>query len=152
MNALEIRNALKEIAASIGPKAEVHISIDHGYRYTGGNFIDAVCYPNGLLGSHRIDRQGTDFADAINKLRSAVADEITKIRANRTREMAIKIISTTFDIGSCSDAALRGHGFSQSEIDTLGEAATEQANGMADSGPFSIIRRASNRPELVAAE
>jgi hypothetical protein len=60
--------------------------------------------------------------------------------------MALRIITITADQGACTDSALRMTGdFTDAEIAAYGAAACEEANRMADAGPFSITTTPSNQ-------
>lgn len=153
MNAHELFIETREIAKAFGPNAYVSLSVSN--QEIADQCVYAVFYPEGVCGGHQIYMRAGTFEDALTALREKIATESSLIRANRTREMALKIITTTFETGSCSDAALRGHGFSQSEIDMLGEDATAQANDMSDRRPFAIKRlqfAGNGAPAMQAAE
>ena len=142
MTCSEIFDELKSIASKTGPKGEAYISMStREQQYQ----VSASCYPEGITGGkHAIYGYGCDFETALAELREKVAGQLALIHANRIREMALAIMETAFDTGECSDAALRGQGFSQNEIDTLGENALERANAIADGGPYEIVKAASN--------
>lgn len=144
MTPQEIHTELKNIIVCLGPKAEVYLSIDASSPRDC--LVRVSCYPNGITGRHCVAANAETFGQAIDRLRNAVAGEIAQIHENRIREMSLAIMEITFDVGSCSDAALRGKGFAQSEIDTLGEMSITRANSIAGRGPFSITKASTNLP------
>lgn len=153
MTEIEIRDALREIAEDAGPKAWVDACINPAYA--GNGFVHATLYPNGISGAgdHRISVDAATFAEAVDKLGRAW--EARKMLADKQtiRKMALTIIEISTDQGRCSDAALRGAGFSQHQVNAMGALACEEATRLAAGGPFSIVRTVGgNAPhELVAA-
>lgn len=153
MNEIEIRDALAGFAADAGPKAWVDACINP--NRSGNGFVHATLYPNGLTGSGsdaRISVEAATFAEAVDKLgcaweaRRSLADKAT------IRKMALAIIEITTDQGECSDAALRGAGFSQHQVAAMGALACSEATRLAAGGPFSIVKTAGrNAPSDLEA-
>lgn len=147
MTPVEIKNALAEIRAEGSKNAYVSISIAvSGTR--DGNTVIASFYPEDLTGRHHVDGRGEGFAEAIEDLRrnwdaaKALADK------NTIRKMALAIIEITGDQGECSDAALRGAGFYQPQIDRIGFLACAEATRLAAGGPFSIVSTVGANAEV----
>lgn len=138
----EIRAELIRIQARVKAGAYVGVSSTVGaYRRAA---VAASCYPNGIGQSESFRVEGENFRDALKKLEAAWEERQDTYTAETIRKMALAIISTTLDLGSCSDAALRGQGFSQGDIDRLGGRACDVANEMAGKGPFEIVQHATN--------
>lgn len=109
----------------------------------GGSKTPAlVCvYPHGLT----VDRARFEVsADRWDRAFALAFDKWDEMRGEfmerRTTEMAVEIIKATHLQGACSDAALRAAGFTQAEIDEMGNVACVEANKMGESGPFTIKR------------
>ena len=139
MTPAEIRQACIDLAAKVGPKADVRVDIRKPYRFAPSKeLISGWLYPNGIGDGGSISVQADDWFEVFNLL-SAKWDEVSADHARATiREIALKIIAITADTGACTDAELRQH-FAAEDIERFGDRAVEQANEMADKGPFSII-------------
>jgi hypothetical protein len=149
MTPSEIQAVLAEIAAEAGPKA--HASIDVAVSDIRTHLVTACFWPEGVTGrGHSIHTGGSTFAEALKKLREewdaakALADN------NTLRKMALAVIEISTDIGACTDASLRGRGFSQQQVTRLGKSACEEATRLAAGGPFSIL--ATTGTNAIAAE
>lgn len=129
---LQIKAGLDALAAEIGEKAYVSISLN-----AGQNTVRGVIYPQGTLDKVHLYAEAATFGEIVSALRLVWADHSTLHGENITREIALAIIRITFDRGECTDAALRVEFGSDAE--TFGARALEKANAMADSGPFTII-------------
>lgn len=138
MTPVEIRDALVEIATECGPKGYASVSISVS-PYRGDPEVSATLYPEDIVGRHCISVKGETFSEAIANLRSAWDDKRNLADKNTIRKMALAIIEITGDQGECSDAALRGAGFYQPQIDRMGAMACEEATRLAAGGPFQII-------------
>jgi len=132
MTAREAARALRALREEIGPKADANLGIS--------DRIFASLYPNGLCERPRL------FFPNARTLRGAVAGlkaqwaEHQALHADNTiKAMALAIIRLTFEVGECTDAALRCE-FSQTDIDRHGEAATARASEMGGNSPFKIVR------------
>lgn len=138
MTPIEIRNALDALAAEIGPKAYISLDIKCGSSYPEP--ISGWLYPDGITGNGISIRVGAyDYAEALRKLEAAWVEKRALRDKGTVRKMALAIIEISTDQGECSDAALRGAGFSQREIDAMGALACAEATRLAAGGPFSII-------------
>jgi hypothetical protein len=144
MTPIEIKAAVDEIAAEFGRDAWVDVDIRNGRRYlVEDGIVAASCYPHGVGRDHCIRATSDTFEGVFAALREKIAEDRLKIHAAIIRKMALAIITITADIGECSDAALRGNGFPQSEIDKHGESACAEATRLAAGGPFEIVRLAA---------
>lgn len=135
MTPVEAQRALAEIAAEAGPKsyASIVMSSDRGKA------IYITLAIGGLLEKHRISAQADTFEEAIDLLRKGWDDAKHLADKNTIRKMALAIIEITSDQGECSDAALRGAGFHQPQIDRIGSLSCAEATRLAAGGPFSIV-------------
>jgi hypothetical protein len=134
----EIRAELGRLRDRVGAKAYVDVTVSVG-SFQRANVV-AVIYPTGVgTGGGRLHSDGRDFREALTKLEAVWDEHQNTYTTDAIRRMALAIISTTMDLGSCSDAALRGQDFSQDEIDRLGARACDVANEMAGKGPFEIV-------------
>lgn len=138
MTPVEIRDALAAIAAECGPKGYASVSITVS-PYRKGSTVTATLYPEDVVGRHHVNAEGQTFAEAIANLRAAWEAARNLADKNTIRKMALAIIEITGDQGACSDAALRGAGFYQPQIDRMGAMACEEATRLAAGGPFQII-------------
>lgn len=137
MTPTEIQKRLSKLAADIGNKARVSLSVTHSNRHP----VSAVLYtdfPNDPI----IRVTSDEWADAVEKLERGWAEFQARHDHEMTQRMAVAIIRETDEIGECTDAALRCGQFSASDISKYGEAACQKANEMAGKGPFSIVRAA----------
>jgi hypothetical protein len=135
MSPAEIKAALKALAADAGPKA--YASVDISAETVA--VVSACLYPNGITNSSAVRVEATGFAEAVEKLTRAWEARRDLNDKHTIRKMALSIIEVTTDQGECSDAALRGCGFSQRQIDAMGDAACSEATRLATGGPFSIV-------------
>jgi len=136
MTPTEIKAALKAIAVDAGPKAYASIDISADSRAT----ISAGLYPEGITGHSMCIRvEADDFSEVIDKLNRAWEARRDLQDKQTIRKMALSVIEISTDHGECSDAALRGAGFSQRQIDAMGATACSEATRLAAGGPFSIV-------------
>lgn len=137
MTPAEIHAALEEIVAPFGPNAHASASITPS-RWGGKPYADFVLYPTGVTAtSRRIAVQAEDFAEGLDKLRAAIAEEMASLEAETVHRMAMAILENADDDGRVSEAALRMVA-SPAEIARLGTRAVERANTIARRGPFFI--------------
>lgn len=137
MTPAQIHAALKEIAAPFGPKADASAVVRIS-RW--GEYASAECalWPDGIGGSsRRIAVEAPSFAEGLDKLRAAIAEEMASLEAAAVHKMAMCILESADDHGRVSEAALRMVA-SPAEIARLGTRAVERANTLAGRGPFSI--------------
>ena len=144
MTPIEIRDALREIESVTDTRAYAGVAINGGIG-DQSDIVTAFCYPKGVGDKHCIRAVGDDFRQALDRLRMNVTEALNELTIARIREMAQQIIATTYDSGACTEAALRGHGFAQSEIDKFGARAVEEADDMAKGGPFQIKKVKGNK-------
>lgn len=137
MTPLAIREALRVITGEAGPAAWADLSISTEHPDEGA--VRGVLYPNGIAAGHCIHGRGPGFAEALDDLRRNWAQARALSDRNSIRRMALAIIEITGDQGECPDAALRGAGFDQGQIERLGALACSEATRLAAGGPFRII-------------
>lgn len=137
MTPIAIREALRSIAGEAGPAAWADLSVST--EHPDESAVRGVLYPQGIAAGHCIHGRGPSFAEALDDLRSNWAQARSLADKNCIRRMALAIIEITGDQGECADAALRGAGFDQQQIDRLGALACAEATRLAAGGPFRII-------------
>lgn len=147
----QIRAEMVRLQRLVGPKAYVSLSLDA--EVGRPDVVRTSCYPHGVGVSMAayFGADGRSFREAIAKLEAKWNEKRDTYTAETIRKMALAIISTMLDLGSCSDAALRGQGFSQDDIDRLGARACEVANEMAGKGPFEIVHHGASANEPAEA-
>jgi hypothetical protein len=135
----EARAAFRELAKAIGPKCNIYPTLNL-YDERGCD-INTSVYPNGLTGREReqFSVKANTYREALAKIEEAWAERSDTYAAKTIREMALAIISITADQGECSDAALRAQ-FDAADVIRFGERAVAQANEIASTGPFTIVR------------
>jgi hypothetical protein len=138
MNPSEIRDALAEIRAEGSADAYISLSISIS-GHSSGHEISASFYPDDIIGKHKVHAKGESFEAAIKNLREKWDEAKGLADRNVVRKMALAIIEITTDHGECSDAALRGAGFYQGQVDRMGTLACEEATRLAAGGPFAIV-------------
>jgi len=138
MTPTEIAIALAAIRAEGSKNAYVSVGISVSANRSRP-VVMASFYPDDIIGRHHVDAEGDSFEEAIAGLRKAWDDAKHLADKNTIRKMALAIIEITGDQGACSDAALRGRGFYQPQIDRCGPLACEEATRLAAGGPFSIV-------------
>jgi len=138
----EIRAGLLALRARVGEAADISIGLSAG-RYSDSKAC-GYCSPKGVTRGDSFHVDGSTWREVIEKMNARWDEQQDTYTAETIRRMALEIISTTLDLGECSDAALRGRGFNQAEIDRLGACACEVANEMAGKGPFEIVAHAAN--------
>jgi len=129
---LKIKADLDALAAEIGEKAYLSISLN-----AGQNTVRGAIYPQGVLDRVHLYSEAATFGEIVAAMRDVWADHSTLHGENITREIALAIIRISFEKGECTDAALRCEFGSDAE--TFGARALEKANEMAANGPFTII-------------
>lgn len=137
MTLAEVRAALDELCASIGPDARASVSIN-----AGGSTevcVRAHLYPRGHADRLSISAKGDDLGEAVAMLRAAWGDYERDSSEATIRDMALEIIRITHEHGWCSEAALRGGRFSPNEVAKFGAWACELADKMAAGAPFEIV-------------
>ena len=147
MEPQEIRAELIALAAEIGPKAYLSVSVSVG-EYCGPTVTGAV-YPNGMgVGTVSLHTHKSEsWADAVAEMRAAWEAHRDLHASNTTKGMALAIIRLTAENGECTDGALRCE-FNQQDIDRYGDAAATLATEMGGNGPFEIVRLGvGNMPE-----
>jgi hypothetical protein len=151
MSPAEIQTALRGIHAEGSKNAYISVSIALT-SYRDGSEVSASFYPDDICGGHHISAKGESFEEAIKALRAAWDEAKVLADKNTIRQMALAIIEISTDQGECSDAALRGAGFLQAQVDRIGSAACEEATRLAAGGPFSIVpSKGANAPHEMEA-
>lgn len=146
MTPQEIRAELTALAAEIGPKARLSVSVtvsDYSNKLTGS------IYPVGITGSSVcLHVQGVEtWPEVVSAMRLRWEEHRDLHASNATKGMALAIIRLTAENGECTDSALRCE-FVQQEIDLYGDAAAALATEMGGNGPFEIVRLGvGNMPE-----
>ncbi len=135
MNILEYQTEIAAFRKEIGGEATVYTSIA---SFEKG--ASASLYPRGVSYDPAVRAVATTFDELIINLRSEWAKFSDEFDRKQTRLLAIAIIELTADQGECAEPALRGRGFSQADIDRLGEKAAEEATRLSTLGPFAIVK------------
>lgn len=78
------------------------------------------------------------WESALAEVREAWGAKRADFEIAIVRNIALAIIRITFDMGECTEQALRVE-FSAADIERFGSAAIERANTMAEGAPFSIV-------------
>ncbi len=139
--AKELKIALKDLCAGIGPKATATVLVDNDTATTAALLVYA-------MGGHDNSEHfsGATFEEAIEAGRLHFIASAGARRGATIRKMALLIITTTADKGLCEDRDLRCE-FDASEVEALGTEAVAQANQMAERGPFSIVTTGTGNHE-----
>lgn len=154
----EVHAALKELCASIGTRAEMHLGIYTNSLSKDEKPVWGVLQPSGYQPAGQewdIRVEAETFGEAILTARAKYEEQRDARDKDIVHNMALAIISITIERDECTDAALRaakGYNFDQVLIDRLGERACALANDMAGKGPFTIVSlgvRANGAPALV---
>jgi hypothetical protein len=139
MTPIEAKAAVSAFRTSVGPKADVSVSVNDRYEKFA---LSGSLWPFGIgKGSGYLRVEGDSFEEVIDLLTAKWSEHAAEHRTQAIKKMALKIISLTADFGQCSDAALREE-FDAGQIASLGEEACALANSMAGKGPFAILRLA----------
>ncbi len=133
----EARAAFRELAERIGPRANVHPSLNSFER--SGSDLTALVYPEGVLGKGQFSVKADSYREMLERIEAEWEVRGSAYVAKTVRDMALAIISITADQGECTDAALRAT-FDAVDVARYGERACEQATEMASNGPFSIVK------------
>jgi hypothetical protein len=135
MTGHEYRAAIKALAASIGPKADIWMAMNDD-----GKLFRSSVYSRGMMGNMDFQVYGDTFAELYAALTTKWAEYEAQHRAGTIRKMALAIIRITAELGHCTDAALRNCGeFDPGQVKAHGEQACTDANEIAGKGPFSIV-------------
>jgi hypothetical protein len=134
MTPLEIKTELRAFQAEVGPKAEVFANIEIRYSHV----ISVSVYPEGICKGSSCRVEGDDWREAIDKIKVAWAESAERFHRRMVSELALEIIRITSELGTCTDASLRGDKWSRADVERYGAEACVKANEMASNGPFSI--------------
>lgn len=139
MKLRQIQEAICELKNEIGPACYISISMDPtGF---GGKFLHAALWPFGICIDEGYLFFGADsFEGALSQLREGWNEYRQQHHQQLLCKMATAIIRLTYELGECTDAALRLE-FDNAQIASIGEEACELANTMGAKGPFSIRRQ-----------
>lgn len=129
----EIQTEAVRLKAKAGRKSDITIYINSGSVYV-------TVYPHGIAGSGTQASAIAETArEAISKAEAIYDAMASRLEAETIKKMALFIVRQTFEMGECTDAAIRSE-FSAEELERHGEEATATADKMAEGGPFSIIK------------
>jgi hypothetical protein len=139
MTPKEANLAFWTLAKEIGPDAEIYVSLSGGARELA---LSASVYPSGLTKNSDFNFriEAAEFEPLLDATRAKWAEHKDLHRKQVIKKIALTIISITRDFGACTEAALRGSGFTARDIAAYGADAVTEANAMADAGPFSIAK------------
>lgn len=147
----QFRTDVKNFQSSIGPRAEVFVSVS---LRPDTQLYNASLYSRGITSRSEMDfRVDADsLTDLLEGLKSKWTEMAERHRAAITRKMALAIIRITAELGECTDAALRNCGeFDPAQIKMYGEQACADANDIAGRGPFAIVTMGGANAETEAA-
>lgn len=133
MSPRDIQAAVQALKAEIGPKADIYPSI-----HIGAHPIYMSVYANGIAGNLTFSVDADEWPEAFALARERWAEVRDRHEITIIERMALEIIRVTHRKGECSDADIRDAKFSNEEVAHYGASAIEQANAMAEGGPFSI--------------
>jgi hypothetical protein len=143
MTPVEAATAYREFLKSVGPDANIYVSLNVGIFEARKGTLHAMLYPAGIChSSGYVSADADTFEDLLAAIGSVWAESADRNRAERVRKMALEIIRITAEQGACTDAALRADEFTADEVSRYSEAAIADANEIASNGPFSIVRLA----------
>lgn len=139
MTALEIRERVRAIAATLGPKA--HVSADvTASRHGWSEAVTVAAYPDDIGASSTAKHFNADTFEAALAAAEAWAATYAPIRREAAiRKLALDLIDLTDQHGNCTVAMLRGRGHGQDDIDTYRDAACARAGEMSGNAPFAIM-------------
>ena len=136
----EIRATLDNLETQCGPDAETHTAISFYDDPDGEAMARILLWPRGVGKCDHISGIGKTFADAADDCTAQWETVRVPWDTGRIEEMALKIIEATYrGSGACFADGLIFNGFSQEEIDRLGDAAVALATEMAGGAPFCIL-------------
>lgn len=138
MTPKEIQAEMLRVMKEVGPRARLFISI-HEWGNDGSIYVGL--YPDGMSRNIAFHFHCNDWSEVFAETRRQWAAQSAAHRKKTIRKIALEIIRRTADEGVCTDAALRGE-FTDSEVETFGAEAVEDANQIASNGPFSITKLA----------
>ncbi|MDO9416993.1 hypothetical protein [Pararhizobium sp.] len=133
----EIREACSALAAKVGAKAYVSLSVSNQYEVFASLYTKGITQNMGDASAFSLTANGSDDPfELLEKLEHLWVAESDKRGVRLIEEMALEIIRLTAEFGSCTDAALRAkYG---ENVAKHSSAAIAKANEMASNGPFSI--------------
>lgn len=146
MSPAEGRVAFEAFAAEIGSRADTFVSLS---RSAAGPALGCSLYPHGIGDKWIIRAEANDFAELLEAIREAWANNSEAHALKIVREMALAIIDLTDQIGECTDASLRAR-FDAADVTRYAAHAVAAANEMAGNGPFSIVALAGANDAVAA--
>lgn len=147
----EVYDAFAELRRQMGARAYVSAGLDLGRCQRDKVTFSAHLWPKDLTGSGpQLSASGSSWRELVENARAAWEAHTGLHAANTIREMALKIIAITADLGECTDSALRAE-FDAADVARFGDQACEAATAMASNGPFSIVRLSSANDHAEAA-
>lgn len=138
MTPKEIQAEIIQVMKDVGPRSRLFVSIN---EYSSEGSIYAALYPDGMTRDSAFSIYADEWAEMFVAVRARWAAMSAEYRKKTIRKIALEIIRRTAEEGVCTDAALRGE-FTDSEVETFGAEAVEDANQIASNGPFSITKLA----------
>jgi hypothetical protein len=84
-----------------------------------------------------VKSQGATWREMIASAEADWESRKANVETKTIRALALAIIRLTYDLGECTDAALRAE-FHAADVERYGAEAVATANGMAEGAPFSI--------------
>lgn len=145
MTPAEADKAFLAFAAEIGSNAHIFVHLSRG----GAGAMRCSLNPKGIVDRWTISAQANDFADLLEAIREAWANNSEAHALKIVREMALAIIDLTDQIGECTDASLRAR-FDAADVTRYAAHAVAAANEMAGNGPFSIVALAGANDAVAA--
>lgn len=131
----EVRDSLKGLHERVGGYPNITLDVT----------------PDGLRGYVRIGAdgkliRGESLSAVVDGIAAETEKQLLERDAKIIRDMAVAIIRITADIGYCNAAALTvDRQFSPEAVKRHGAAACDEANRMAEAGPFEIVATSSNQ-------
>lgn len=131
---------LEAFRNEVGDGAEIDAVFIVGWCFNGNTFHCTLTVDRRVsCGDQvRFSRAHENIADFIPEARAWWNERKSKLNAEKIRRMALAVIEVTADKGECLPADLRARSFSDAEIKSFGTLACEEAQRLADAGPFSI--------------
>lgn len=138
MTPKEAKLAFDAFTTEIGPNADVFVSLNTGNRPEVA--MTASVYPSGISknSDFNFSVRAEEFEPLLDAARAKWAQHKELHGKQVTKKIALAVIAITREFGACTEAALRGSGFTAHDIKAYGADAVTEANAMADAGPFSI--------------
>lgn len=144
----EASEVFRALSRGFGAKCIISVVLVGDYQTEPGA-LSAFVRPNGSGSDVYFFRCADNYRDLLEKCREALAKHSDLHASTIIREMALKIIDITADLGDCTDAALRAT-FDAADIARYGERACAEATEIAGLAPFEIIPVAAANDRVAA--